>query len=71
MSRYFDETATLADADDEVFFALMCRLSPDRRRIIDTLLRRVAVVEDAEGETAALSLIENIASILVERRTTH
>lgn len=55
----------------EDFLDLLRQLTPDRRRIIDVLLRRIATVEDADGEAAALSLIEDVSSILATTPTTH
>jgi len=60
-----------AGAEDLRFLDLMGRLPPDRRRIIGVLLRRVAAVEDSEGEIAALSMIEDISTILARPETTH
>lgn len=57
--------------DYEDFLDLLKQLTPDRRRIIDVLLRRIAAVEDADGESAALSLIEDVSSILATTPTTH
>jgi len=57
--------------DYEDFLALLRQLTPDRRRIIDALLRKIAAVEDADGEAAALSLIEDVSSILATTPTTH
>ena len=57
--------------DHEDFLDLLKQLTPDRRRIIDVLLRRIAAVEDSEGESAALSLIEDVSSILATTPTTH
>ena len=57
--------------DYEDFLELLKHLTPDRRRIIDVLLRRIAAVEDSEGESAALSLIEDVSSILATTPTTH
>ena len=60
-----------AAEDYEDFLDLLRQLTPDRRRIIDVLLRRIATVEDADGEAAALSLIEDVSSILATTPTTH
>jgi hypothetical protein len=57
--------------DYEDFLDLLKHLTPDRRRIIDVLLRRIAAVEDSEGESAALSLIDDVSSILATTPTTH
>ncbi|MDP2260031.1 MAG: hypothetical protein Q8J89_09980 [Caulobacter sp.] len=57
--------------DYEDFLDLLRQLTPDRRRIIDALLRKIAAVEDADGESAALSLIEDVSSILATTPTTH
>jgi hypothetical protein len=57
--------------DYEDFLDLLKQLTPDRRRIIDVLLRRIAAVEDADGESAALSLIDDVSSILATTPTTH
>ncbi len=61
--------AALEDYED--FLDLLKQLTPDRRRIIDVLLRKVAAVEDADGESAALLLIEDVSSILATTPTTH
>jgi hypothetical protein len=61
--------AALEDYED--FLDLLRQLTPDRRRIIDVLLRRIAAVEDADGESAALLLIEDVSSILATTPTTH
>jgi hypothetical protein len=57
--------------DYEDFLDLLNQLTPDRRRIVDALLRKIAAVEDADGESAALSLIDDVSSILATTRTTH
>lgn len=57
--------------DYEDFLDLLNQLSPDRRRIVDALLRKIAAVEDADGESAALSLIDDVSSILATTPTTH
>ena len=65
-------TARQADLEDyEDFLDLLRQQTPDRRRNIDALLRRIADVEEAEGEAAALSLIEDVSSILATTPTTH
>lgn len=55
----------------EDFLDLLRQLTPDRRRIVDALLRKIAAVEHADGESAALSLIEDVSSILATTPTTH
>lgn len=60
-----------ASEDYEDFLDLLKQLTPDRRRIVDALLRKIAAVEDADGETAALSLIDDVSSILATTVTTH
>ena len=57
--------------DYEDFLDLLNQLTPDRRRIVDALLRKIAAVEDADGESAALSLIDDVSSILATTHTTH
>lgn len=57
--------------EDEAFIALIRKLTPDRRRIVDVLLRKIATVEETEGETAALSLIDDVTQILATTPTTH
>ena len=57
--------------DYEDFLDLLNQLTPDRRRIVDALLRKIAAVEDADGESAALSLIDDVSSILATTVTTH
>lgn len=68
-----DETILPFDLEDEddTFMDLVERLSPDWRRVVGRLLYRVADVEEAEGETAALSLIDAIALIVTNPETTH
>lgn len=61
--------AALEEYED--FLDLLRQLTPDRRRIIDVLLRRIAAIEDADGESAALLLIEDVSSILATTPTTH
>lgn len=57
--------------DYEDFLDLLNQLTPDRRRIVDALLRKIAAVKDADGESAALSLIDDVSSILATTLTTH
>lgn len=57
--------------DYEDFLDLLTQLTPDRRRIVDVLLRKIAAIEEADGESAALSLIEDVSSILATTPTTH
>ena len=57
--------------DYEDFLDLLKQLTPDRRRIVDALLRKIAAVEQDDGESAALSLIEDVSSILATTPTTH
>jgi len=57
--------------DYEDFLDLLNQLTPDRRRIVDALLRKIAAVEEADGESAALSLIDDVSSILATTPTTH
>lgn len=57
--------------DFEDFLDLLRQLTPDRRRIVDALLRKIATVEQDDGETAALLLIEDVSSILATTHTTH
>ena len=57
--------------DYEDFLDLLNQLTPDRRRIVDALLRKIAAIEDADGESAALSLIDDVSSILATTPTTH
>lgn len=71
MSAAFDFDSLFALDEDEAFMDLVRKLSPDRRRIVDVLLRKIAAVEEAEGETAALSLIDDVSSILATTATTH
>jgi hypothetical protein len=66
------ESDVLINSDDyEDFLDLLSRLTPDRRRIVDVLMRRITAVEEADGESAALSLIEDVSSILATNPTTH
>lgn len=69
--RRLREDAIRIDPDDLLFLDLVRDLPPGSRRMVSALLRRVAVVEAAQGETAALSLIENISSILARPEVTH
>jgi predicted glycosyltransferase len=57
--------------DGQALVELMDRLSPDRRRVVGALIRKVAIVEDEEGEIAALSLIDDISSILATPEVSH
>ena len=57
--------------DFEDFLDLLRQLTPDRRRIVDALLRKIAAVEQDDGESAALLLIEDVSSILATTHTTH
>jgi hypothetical protein len=57
--------------DYEDFLDLLKQLTPDRRRIVDALLRKIAAVEHDDGESAALSLIDEVSSILATTPTTH
>lgn len=63
--------SALATLDDQAFLDLMRRLSPDQQRVVGALVQQVAIVEEAQGETAALSLIEDVSSILAGHETTH
>ncbi len=63
-----DQTAI---EDYEDFLDLLGQLTPDRRRIVDALLRKIAAVEQDDGESAALLLIEDVSSILATTPTTH
>lgn len=69
--RRLREDAIRIDPDDLLFLDLVRGLPPGSRRMVGALLRRVAVVEAVQGETAALSLIENISSILARPEVTH
>ena len=71
MSAAFDFDSLFALDEDEAFMDIVRKPSPDRRRIVDVLLRKIAAVEEAEGETAALSLIDDVSSILATTPTTH
>jgi hypothetical protein len=64
-----DQQTALEDYED--FLDLLKQLTPDRRRIVDALLRKIAAVEQDDGESAALSLIEDVSSILATTPTTH
>lgn len=68
MSYSADETTVQPLTDDQLFLDLVGRLSPDWRRVVGVLIKKVADVED---EAAALSLIEDISSILARPETTH
>jgi hypothetical protein len=65
-----EDFASLA-IDHRVFLDLMDRLSPDRRRVVGVLLQKVALLEAEQGESAALSLIDDISLILSSAETTH
>lgn len=71
MSATFDIDNLFALEEDEVFLDLVRKLAPDRRRIVNVLLRRIAAVEATQGECAALSLIDDVSSILATTPTTH
>lgn len=71
MSAMFDFDSLFSPDEDELFMDLIRRLSPERRRIVDVLLRKIAAVEEAQGESAALSLIDDVSSILATTPTTH
>lgn len=71
MSAPFDSENLFGPDENEAFLDLIRQLTPDRRRIIDVLLRRLATVEESDGETAALSLIDDVSSILATTPTTH
>jgi len=64
-----DQQTALEDYED--FLDLLKQLTPDRRRIVDALLRKIAAVEQDDGESAALSLIDDVSSILATTPTTH
>ena len=64
-----DQQTALEDYED--FLDLLKQLTPDRRRIVDALLRKIAAVEQDDGESAALSLIEDVSSILATTPTPH
>jgi hypothetical protein len=66
-----DEDFASLSIDHRVFLDLMDRLSPDRRRVVGVLLQRVALLEAEQGESAALSLIDDISLILSGAETTH
>ena len=66
-----DEDLAALAFDHHIFLDLIDRLSPDRRRVVGVLLKKVALLEAEQGERAALSLIENISSILSGAETTH
>lgn len=66
-----DEKAQLVESDDETFLDFVERLPPQGRRIVNLLLRKVADVEEHHGETAALTLIDDISSIIATPHTTH
>lgn len=61
----------LLEDEDETFLELVQRLPPAGRRIVNLLLHKVADVEEREGESAALSLIDDISSIMATPHTTH
>ncbi|HRD47119.1 MAG TPA: hypothetical protein PLF78_11610 [Caulobacter sp.] len=71
MSAPFDIDSLFLTDENDLFLDLVKQLTPDRRRIVDVLLRKLAAVEEAEGETAALSLIDDVSSILATTPTTH
>lgn len=71
MSAPFDLDSLFASEENDAFLDLIKQLTPDRRRIVDVLLRKLARVEETEGETAALSLIDDVSSILATTPTTH
>lgn len=71
MSAIFDIESPFTADENELFLDLIRRLTPDRRRIVDVLLRKIAAVEATEGESAALSLIDDVSSILATTPTTH
>lgn len=68
MSYSADDAPPQTLSDDQLFLDLVGRLSPDWRRVVGVLIKKVAAVED---EAAALSLIEDISSILARPETTH
>lgn len=71
MSATYDIDSLFALDENEAFLDLVRKLTPDRRRIVDVLLRRIAAVEATQGESAALSLIDDVSSILATTPTTH
>jgi len=71
VSAPFDIDSLFLTDENDLFLDLVKQLTPDRRRIVDVLLRKLAAVEEAEGETAALSLIDDVSSILATTPTTH
>ena len=71
MSLPCDEDFPGFAEDDEDFVDLVARLTPSWQRVVNALLRKVADIEATQGETAALSLIEDISSIVRNPETTH
>ena len=66
-----DEDFASLSIDHRLFLDLVDRLSPDRRRVVGALLQKVALLEAEQGESAAISLIEDISLILSSPETTH
>ncbi|MFZ4605033.1 MAG: hypothetical protein ACOYM5_02135 [Caulobacter sp.] len=66
-----DEDFANLSLDHRAFLDLVDRLSPDRRRVVGVLLQKVALLEAEQGESAALSLIDDISLILSGAETTH
>lgn len=66
-----DEDFANLSLDHRTFLDLVDRLSPDRRRVVGVLLQKVALIEAEQGESAALSLIDDISLILSGAETTH
>lgn len=66
-----DEDFASLSIDHRLFLDLVDRLSPDRRRVVGALLQKVALLEAEQGESAAISLIDDISLILSSAETTH
>ncbi|ATQ44133.1 hypothetical protein [Caulobacter mirabilis] len=66
-----DENTQVLENENETFLDLVRRLPPDCRRVLNLLLRKVADVEESEGETAALTLIDDVSTIIATPHTTH
>lgn len=71
MSAPFDLDSVFGNDENEDFLDLVSQLSPDRRRIIDVLLRKLVTIEATQDECAALSLIDDVSTILATTPTTH
>jgi len=72
VSELFPEDELMCAALDEVdFLDHVEQLPKSLQRMVAILLKRVALVEDQQGEDAALALIDDVSCILMRTETTH